>query len=181
MHFNPLAFSITLDPLATFSPCGTYRYTLSRAWGEDEGPKACFVMLNPSTADAVKSDPTVTRCINFAKAWGYAGLDVLNLYAYRTPSPPVMKKAEKAGVDVVGPHNDYAIRTILSRPGGVIVAAWGVNAAVSRVARFMEIARDLKRVIYCLKLTKDRAPSHPLYLPVHLNPIRYKVAVRVNA
>ena len=65
--------------LATFSTCGRYRYTLTRIWGEPDGERAAFILLNPSTADAEKDDPTIRRYIAYARAWGFAGVEILNL------------------------------------------------------------------------------------------------------
>ena len=77
---------------AVFSPCRTYRYALSRVWAADK-PYALFIGLNPSTADETLDDPTIRRCIDFAKRWGYGGLVMANLFAYRATDPAVMKRA----------------------------------------------------------------------------------------
>ncbi|WP_368188730.1 DUF1643 domain-containing protein [Aeromonas sp. R7-3] len=77
---------------AVFSPCRTYRYALSRVWATDK-PYALFIGLNPSTADETLDDPTIRRCIDFAKRRGYGGLVMANLFAYRATDPEVMKRA----------------------------------------------------------------------------------------
>lgn len=138
-----------------------YRYLLSRSWGA--GPMAAFVMLNPSTADASENDPTIRRCIGFANSWGYAGLLVANLYAYRSTSPANLWLQD----DPVGPDNDRHLREML---GGelLVVAAWGANARPDRVAQFWELAGD--REVHALRVTKGGAPGHPLYLPATLTP-----------
>ena len=72
------------------STLGQHRYCLTRTWDEDKG-KVLFIMLNPSTADAEKDDATTTRCINYAKKWGYGGIMIGNIYSYRTKSPKILK------------------------------------------------------------------------------------------
>lgn len=145
-----------------FSPCRTYRYTLWREWIGGEG-YAMFVGLNPSTADETQDDPTIRRCIAFAKAWGYSGLCMTNLFAYRATLPENMK----AAADPVGPENDAHLMA-MADSAGVIVAAWGVHGAhQGRDAAVLRLLPDL----YCLALTKDGHPGHPLYLPKTLRPI----------
>src|SRR5712664_2208515 len=85
---------------AGFSCCGLYRYWLRRHW-DAELPPVCFVMLNPSTADAERDDPTIRRCCGFSRRWGYGGIVVVNLYAFRTSDPCCLRNA----VHPVGPEN----------------------------------------------------------------------------
>ena len=85
---------------AEISECGKYRWWLRRRWAD--GPVVCFVMLNPSTADAEQDDPTIRRCIGFAQAWGCGALEVRNLFPFRATNPADMLKAAKAGVDIRG-------------------------------------------------------------------------------
>jgi hypothetical protein len=94
-----------LQPGAVISQDGKYRYKLARYWNSKE-PPVIFIMLNPSTADAVENDPTIRRCISFAKRWGFGGLEVYNLFALRSYDPAVI---EIAG-DPVGPDNDNWLR-----------------------------------------------------------------------
>lgn len=170
--------ALKLDPLATFSPCGLYRYTLTRVFRS--GGKMCtFLMLNPSTADAVKLDPTVTRCKGFAEAWDYDGIHVVNLYAFRTPSPKVLWEAARAGTDVVGPDNDHFIREIMKRTS-LVVAAWGGNAKPDRPNQVHKIVRESGHLLRCLTLTSAGQPGHPLYLSKNLEPVFYKTSVRLS-
>ena len=145
-----------------FSPCRAYRYTLWREWIGGEG-YAMFVGLNPSTADETQDDPTIRRCIAFAKAWGYAGLCMTNLFAFRATAPKVMK----AAADPVGPENDRYLLALASR-AGVVVAAWGANG--THLGRSSEVLKLLPK-LQCLSLTKDGHPGHPLYLRKTLTPI----------
>ena len=146
-----------------FSDCRAYRYLLWREWIGGDG-YAMFVGLNPSTADETKDDPTIRRCVGFAKAWGYAGLCMANLFAFRATNPMEMK----ATADPIGPDND----THLADAGlgaGVIVAAWGAHGTHRQ--RNVEVLKMLHPNLTYLKLTKDGHPGHPLYLPSTLRPV----------
>jgi hypothetical protein len=137
---------------ATADVRGEYRYTLTRVW-DSALPTITFVLLNPSTADAAQLDPTLRRCVSFAKREGYGGMLILNLYAFRTPYPKVMK----AAIDPVGPDNDR----VLAAATGTVVAAWGTNADPARVTHVVALLPRL----YSLGVTKDGHPPHPLRLP----------------
>lgn len=139
---------------AVIDPTGRYRYRLTREWGP--GQAACFVMLNPSTADATVDDPTIRRCIGFAKSWGCGSLVVVNLFAYRTARPALMKLVS----DPVGPENDQHIRAAVTA-AAVVVAAWGVDGSYR--ARAREVL-PLLQAPFCLGMTKAGAPRHPLFL-----------------
>jgi uncharacterized protein DUF1643 len=73
---------------ATADVRGAYRYSLTRVWDEAL-PTITFVLLNPSTADDQQLDPTLRRCVSFAKREGYGGMITLNLYAFRATDPKV--------------------------------------------------------------------------------------------
>lgn len=140
---------------AHLSADGLYRYALWRRWAE--GPAALFVMLNPSTADAVTNDATITRCLGFARKYGYSALLVGNLFAYRTSSPDLMKRA----ADPVGPENDTWLRR-MKAASEVVVAAWGNDGD------FMgrpEQVRELLGPMKILKRNETGQPGHPLYVP----------------
>jgi hypothetical protein len=148
---------------ALLSDCGRYRYSLTRQWRFTPDPRpATFVMLNPSTADALVDDPTITRCIGFAKAWGLDGITVVNLYAYRSTDPDGLWRVD----DPVGPDNDLAIQTAVreaARRDAPIVAAWGVNARPDRVEHVLTFP-GMDRLT-ALGETARGAPRHPLYMP----------------
>jgi hypothetical protein len=145
---------------AAISEDEVYRYTLWRQWGT--GQPMVFVMLNPSTADAEQDDPTIRRCVSFAKREGYGGIHVVNLFAYRATDPADLLRCP---VDVVGPENDYHIREAgrMARLGGKVVAAWGAHATATSL-RVNAVRMALRAPIYCLGLTKQGAPRHPLYV-----------------
>lgn len=153
-----------LESGATFSPCRLYRYALRRTWSR-ERPLAMFVGLNPSTADEVKNDPTVRRCINFARAWGYGGLIMTNIFAFRSTDPGVLTKV----ADPVGPLNDRWLRR-LQKQAGIVVAAWGIwGDLLDRGERVL----DLLDAPQCLGQTQGGAPKHPLYLRADCMPVRF--------
>ncbi len=149
-----------MERSATLSPCRAYRYALWRRWGR--GPYAMFIGLNPSTADETNDDPTIRRCIGFARAWGYEALCMTNLFAYRATQPADMKKA----ADPVGWENDGALK-MLARDAGVVVAAWGAHGTFK--GRDQSVRLGVPNLHY-LRLTKDGHPGHPLYLPADLKP-----------
>ena len=145
---------------AVIDPTGMYRYSLSRKWSD--GDMVAWVMLNPSTADASVDDPTIRRCISFSKSWGYGGLTVVNLYAYRATNPDALKTA----IDPIGPeHGVHFMRAL--HASSLIVAAWGA----CRYAKTDHVSHWLaQRDIQCLGVTNDGSPRHPLYVKadVHL-------------
>jgi hypothetical protein len=148
-----------IEKYAVISNCETYRYSLARRWAG--GALLPFVMLNPSTADADIDDPTIRRCMGFARREGYAGIHVVNLYAYRATDP----KALLTCVDAVGPQNDTKLLRMLTGVSCVerpVVAAWGANAKPERVAQVMALVPDVNW--RCLGTTKDGHPRHPLYV-----------------
>jgi len=144
---------------AVISPCGCYRYRLTRQWAD--GAVVCFVMLNPSTADGDVDDPTIRRCIAFAKSWGFAGIEVVNLYAWRATDPKELDEIDHA----ISPDNDRWIEET-ARSCALVVAAWGA----CRGEHWIEADRvsgDLQSFgvpVKCLGLTKGGQPRHPLYV-----------------
>ncbi len=157
---------------ATSSVCGRYRYSLSRSWPDigDSGGEAFFVMLNPSTADAQHEDPTIRRCVNFAKAWGCRSMVVGNLYGLRATDPQEMLAAE----DRVGRDNDHYLGELMEKHDD-IVCAWGTNAEPERVRQFVEFAESRGAKLWCLGTTKDGAPRHPLYVAQDTEPVRWSL------
>lgn len=142
---------------ATFSPDGRYRYQLARRWAP--GPRVCFVMLNPSTADAECDDPTIRRCIGFARAWGYSSVVVVNLFGLRSTQPSELLKVSLA--ERIGPENDEWILSAHATSDRT-VAAWGDHRAIGQ--RDRDVMRLLGAELYCIAMTKRGRPRHPLYL-----------------
>jgi hypothetical protein len=145
---------------ATFSADRRYRYRLWRRWDRTR-PVVAFVMLNPSTADARHDDPTIRRCVGFARRWGHGGIEVVNLFAYRATNPRALRTVR----DPVGPDNRRHIRGALRRAALVIVA-WGAGADGSLLAELVG-AR-------CLGLTRAGRPRHPLYLRRDVRPAPFR-------
>lgn len=144
---------------AVLSPCGRYRYHLARSAGVGEGT-AVFLMLNPSTADATQDDPTIRKCLGFAKRWGMAGIQVVNLFAYRATDPRDLLHV--LDDERVGPENDDWIRRTTELPGAkVVVAAWGANGDLwpERVRR---VVRLVEKPLHAIRVTKSGQPWHPL-------------------
>jgi hypothetical protein len=161
--------STFLYSTADFSDDMKYRYLLTREWDSDK-PQILFIMLNPSTADAEKMDPTVTRCYNFAHKWGYGRMVVCNIFALRSTNPRELKKID----DPIGEYNDHAIGTAV-RSAHMVIAAWGEHGEyMKRGEQVAKLIQGLGRDIYCLKVSKNGNPMHPLYLPGDLEPIVYK-------
>jgi hypothetical protein len=156
---------------ARISPCGRYRHVLERHWGD--GPltlsrDVLFVMLNPSTADATADDPTIRRCIGFARAWGFEGIRVGNLFDWRSTDPAELPDDDTAVSRECDPWLAF-----MRRCSELCVVAWGAHpAAARRAPAVLELLGD----VHALGLTKDGAPRHPLYLRADASPIPYRQA-----
>ena len=152
---------------ATLSDDLVHRFALWRQVGNDlELPHVTFVMLNPSTADHKEDDPTIRRCVGFAKAWGCSTLHVVNLFPYRTPEPSDLIDAAEAGVDIwQTERNEEAMRRAFER-STLMVCAWGANAARIKPDLNRRSLVDLNDgyPFWCFKLTKSGHPWHPLYM-----------------
>ncbi len=150
---------------AIFSPMRDYRYALSRTWNSS-GKVVNFIGLNPSTADETTDDPTIVRCRNFAMAWGYGGMWMTNIFAWRSTDPKVLLGHR----DPVGVGNPEWLRRIAGKVD-LVVCAWGVPAK-SLQGHARTVAADLQHhaALHMLRLTKEGFPAHPLYLPAKLTP-----------
>lgn len=144
---------------ALLSDDRVYRYALWRRWNEDLGMVA-FIGLNPSTADETEDDPTIRRCIGFAKDWGYGGIYMLNLFAFRATDPKAIKKSGAP----IGPDNgEHLIR--YCRKSEQIIAAWGTHGEyLDRGAVVKAVLASCFQRLWCLGETKAGHPRHPLYL-----------------
>lgn len=149
---------------AALSECRHYRFALWRIWDEAR-PYVLFVGLNPSTADEKYDDPTIKRCINYAKDWGYGGIYVANLFAYRATNPKEIYLKN----DPIGANNDDWLKK-LSHEAGITVAAWGNHGLF--LGRSKVVSKQLKN-LYALKINKSGEPAHPLYLPATSKPIPF--------
>jgi hypothetical protein len=196
---------------AQFSSDMVYRFRLTRELGQpakvydaqlDEWRYRealrvlVFIMLNPSTADADKDDPTIRRCKSFGKLWGYHKVVIGNLYGYRATEPKEMWRAALAGTDIVGEDNNSAlVRAIMEASGypphlprtpsmtkGAVVCAWGQASSLPKALRdqHQQRAAFVRRLIgsqaYALRLNDDGSPVHPLYQPDDIKPIAWPEA-----
>lgn len=159
---------MTIHRDAIISVDSLYRYTLWRWFDLTNARYVLFCGLNPSTADAIQDDPTIRRCVDFGKRWGFGGICMVNLFAYRSTEPSVLQEVS----DPVGPDNDYWIRE-LTRGAGLRIAAWGTPG--SYLGRDRTVIPILGEV-HCLGLTKNGSPRHPLYMPSNTMPIPYSLA-----
>jgi len=162
---------------AVISKDGVYRYLLMRVW-EERKPGVAFCLLNPSTADADVDDPTVRRCVGFAKRWGFGRLSIVNLFAYRATDPQQLRAAEKRGIDIVGPDNDYMLRDVLDSLDSAdeFVLGWGSLTHRNRKQRVKAVLDMLGpgSSCKCMGTTKDGDPRHPLYLSNSVQLERYR-------
>lgn len=136
---------------------GPYRYELTRHWGN--GGTMAFVMLNPSTADADLDDPTIRRCMGFARREGMGGISVVNLFAWRETDPRYLPPVDD---EAIGPLNDRKT-TLVMQAADVVVAAWGAHPRATERAKFV-LSVPLRTPLVCLGTTKAGAPRHPLYV-----------------
>lgn len=171
------------DRVTQFSPCRRWRYTLWREFypmrainppllpleGNQAHNYLMVIGLNPSTVDEMKDDPTIRRCIGFAKAWGFGALCKTNLFAWRDTKPANMKKAElPEGID-----NQHWILKCGSE-AGLVLAAWGKNGSLHNAD--LNARQWLERIgvqLHCLGTNGDGSPKHPLYIPADTKPIPY--------
>ena len=145
-------------------PNKEYRYTLWRVWEDNRG-YVQFIGLNPSTADETLDDPTIRRCVGFAKVWGYGAICMTNIFAFRATQPPDMFVA----TDPIGPENDFWLSRT-AREASLIVAAWGIHG------KYLDRNKDVMALIpgmKCLRFTKGGYPQHPLYIPKNTRLLEY--------
>ena len=153
-----------MEKKANISKDKIYRYTLSRTWDSTK-PTVLFIGLNPSIADENIDDPTITRCINFAKDWGYGTLLMANLFAFRSTYPKEIYLID----DPIGKYNDHYILECVKQ-SDLIIACWGNNGTYMDREK---IIKELVPNLYCLQKNKNGTPHHPLRLPRDINPIPF--------
>lgn len=154
---------------ACFSECGTYRYMLMRKWGLLLKGLVNFVMLNPSTATEDEDDPTIRRCIGYAKQWGFDGIIITNIFALRSTMPNLLYGHE----DPIGPDNDAHLAH-WPTACKLVVCAWGKHGDLH--ARGNHVRQRILLITHrvALKILSDKEnPSHPLYLPKDLEPVEF--------
>jgi hypothetical protein len=154
------------DSGAVFSACRRWRFLLWRRW-DAARPVANFLMLNPSTADELRLDPSCTRARRYAERWGFGAVVITNLFAWRATDPGEMKAAR----DPVGRGNDRAILRA-ARASALVVCAWGNHGAHrGRSLAVRTLLENEGIALRVLRLNGSGEPAHPLYLPGTLTPI----------
>ena len=173
---NAIEFKTVGDRGAIFSPDRLLRYWLWRVWDENKRPMV-FIGLNPSTADEVVNDPTVERMERRARSYGYGGLIVVNIFAFRATEPEDLKDSAEAGIDVIGRDNDMAIVSAMIK-AGIIVCGWGTHGGYMDRGRIIKNllsdSREINGIVTHLGLTKNGHPKHPLYISYRTKPTAWK-------
>ncbi|MFT4633053.1 MAG: hypothetical protein ACI8PP_003187 [Candidatus Pseudothioglobus sp.] len=149
---------------ANFSRCQQYRYLLTRSWDQTL-PHVLFIGLNPSTADAKNNDPTLVRCMGFARDWGFGGVRIANLFAYRTTWPTELKRAGEP----IGPQNNRWLRRE-AKAAALVIVAWGNDGKL--LLRASQVL-PLLPAPHCLAINQSGEPAHPLYQPASTRPSPY--------
>ena len=163
---------IYVEKTAWLSSCERYRHTLGRHWDREKG-YVLFVGLNPSTADADKDDPTIRRCLRFARDWGYGGIEMCNLFDWRSTDPKKLMGREFT----VSEYNDPCLRVRVAE-ARLVIAAWGkVPWADARIEQVFRTVFSEEKRWECLGLCKvaegqmQTYPRHPLYVPAATRPV----------
>lgn len=155
--------------IAIYSDCERYRYSLTRVWDEN-GRRAHFLMLNPSTATEVQNDPTVERCERRARALGFGAFRVTNIFAWRDTDPRAMRRAK----DPVGTDNDRAILDA-AHWADQTVCAWGTHGVhLDRGPNVEALLRKADVKMFHLGLSKAGHPKHPLYIGYAVQPMAWE-------
>jgi hypothetical protein len=179
---KPARMELPLDGAPTasavLSPCGLYRYVLDRRWGP--GRLLLFLLVNPSTATADVPDATVRSMGRLARALGFDGFRVVNLFAIRSKDVRVLLGA----VDPVGPANDDHITAAVAE-AELVIAGWGSKSGPlgRKIKHRAEVVLERVtkvRAVHALRLTQDGSPEHPLYLPSTLKPFIYRPALEAS-
>lgn len=159
---------------AIFDVAEKYRYLLWRNFTPTPKSRVLFVMLNPSTADHSDSDPTMTKCVGFAKRWEFESMQIVNLFALRSTDPRALRKRPLD--EIVGPHNDVMIHKAANDSDRIVVA-WGANARLLgplRAEHVIEMLLGCRPKIWSVRLTSKGDPEHPLYVPYEAEPVVYR-------
>ena len=160
-----LMLTIVTNPpkgAATFDVSCRYRYQLTRTWASHgQSPsQVTFIMLNPSTANEEQDDPTIRACSQFTQRWGYNQLNVVNLFAYRTPQPLDLKKV----TNPVGPDNDHYLLAAAESADKVILAWGNWGNLLNRDQTVISLLQQHQQKLYCLMRNHSGHPRHPLYI-----------------
>jgi len=162
---------------ARFSRDRKYRYQLWRTWDSKIRQRAVFVGLNPSAADEQSNDPTIRRCVNFAKgwkgSWRCGGLAVVNLFGYCTHDPAFLKQQREP----YGCANTQWLHKTCADADARVICIWGNHGEFDNASdRFLNWCNNKQIAVYALRINTSGQPAHPLYLPSTLKPFNYNSA-----
>jgi len=161
---------MALSHQAAFSADRRYRWWLQRCW-TPERPQLLFIGLNPSRADAERDDPTLRRLLGFARAWGFGGLEVVNLFARCSPSPAVLRRSS----DPVGAENNQWLQRSVAAADALWLG-WGNGGAWrqrdQQVLDLLALQLHADIPLLAVGLTVTGQPRHPLYAPAAAQPLR---------
>lgn len=151
---------------------GNYRYELGREWN-DKLPNIGFIMHNPSTANDEKDDPTIRRCMEFARLWGYGGILVYNLWNFIAPNlrELIIDWDQMRGDDQQAERIFGMVEYL-----PMIICAWGDVGEYRSKIRAGQVLNSLssnRHKLYCLGVNKSGMPRHPLYVPGNYKPKLY--------
>ncbi len=149
---------------AIFSEDNIHRYALIHEWELDR-PSLMIISLNPSAEDGELNNPTIRRCIGFAKRWGFGRLFITNLFSFKTSSPKDLFNSENP----IGNKNDYWLKKLSKKVDKVVLAYGNHGKFKNRHEEILKIIHDP----YCIKKSKTGMPMHPLYLKYTEEPIRF--------
>ncbi len=168
---------IVSDAGAHFNTDRSRRYLLWRLIEGAKGDKfVLFIGLNPSIADEVRLDPTVTRCFNYAKRWGFRCLLMGNLYSKISTDP---KGVDFDRIDVDDQTNNYWELSQAMSLANQIIVCWGSNASERIAGHFLRRTRQVSgRSLYCLGVNKNGSPKHPLYLKADVEPVLFEADLK---
>lgn len=161
-----------MNASALISHCGFYRYHLARSWGY--GERLCYIMLNPSTADAQQDDATIRICVGRAQRMDMSGIDVVNLFGYRSTEPSRLYEVPRPISEVTdGGKNDAYIEAC-ARSAKMVICAWGRHGILHERGRIVLSAlRHWGIQPYALRLNKDSSPAHPLRIGYDQQPFPF--------
>lgn len=176
-----------MNRAADISDCGKFRYQLVRCWAPHR-PQLGWIMLNPSTADGLADDPTIRKCMHFARAWDYGGILVANLFHLRATDPRELtpptadlgdacQRYTEISAHALGPKDgEQVYKDVLDCP--MVMAAWGSHDVVGHTGRdtlIRTLAAERGKTLHCLAINQDRQPRHPLYVKNDTKPLIWYV------
>ncbi|MGF1516525.1 MAG: DUF1643 domain-containing protein [Nodosilinea sp.] len=153
-----------MERSATFDPTGRYRYSLERRWSS--GPTLAIIMLNPSRADGSLDDPTIRRCMGLAQGWGFGAIAVVNLFAYCSPHPRVLRQKVLRQIDdAIGPDNNAAVLSAAQQADQILLAWGNWGNLGDRDRTVLTLLDPCRAKCRCLGHNRTGQPRHPLYVP----------------